>query len=126
MTQGQGLVVVYSELLQMTCIHTTCNHLAVKLKLVTDDISRNDFSLTSAPHCCQTFQHYPFLVSLDYFHLSPNLLLLLTTKLFSGPSPEAFILPQPWGCFEPPVALLLVLLSYEVGGQSCLQEALPG
>ena len=53
--QGQGLVAVYAELLRTCRIHTQCYHLAGKLNIVADDISRNDFSppppMLSRPSC---------------------------------------------------------------------------
>jgi hypothetical protein len=100
-SQGQGLVSIYSELLRTSSIHTQCQHLAGVLNTVADDISRNDFSLPSNLRCSQLFLKHPSIASLDYFLPSPELLLLLTSQLYSKRSPAPCALPTVLGQFVP-------------------------
>ena len=100
-SSGQGLVSVYAELLRVSNVHTKCDHLAGELNVVADDISRNDFSLDSPARCAQLFQTHPFLGSLDYFIPSPDLLQLLTLRLYSRHTPVPFVLPTVLGRFIP-------------------------
>jgi hypothetical protein len=100
-SQGQGLVSVYSELLRTSHVHTQCQHLAGVLNTVADDISRNDFSLSSPHRCSQLFLKHPSMASLDYFLPSPGLLLLLTSQLFSKRSLAPCALPTVLGQFVP-------------------------
>jgi hypothetical protein len=100
-SQGQGLVAIYAELLRTSFIHTQCRHLAGVLNVVADDISRNDFSLSSSPRCSQLFRKHPSLASLDYFLPSPELLQLLTSQLFSRHSLGPCDLPTVLGQFVP-------------------------
>ena len=99
--QGQGLVTVYAELLRTTLLHTTCEHLAGLLNIVADDISRNDFTLSFAARCEQLFLKHPCLASYDYFQPSPELIQLLFSRLYSGPTLEACALPAVLGRFVP-------------------------
>ena len=100
-SQGQGLVTVYSELLRTTLVNVECEHLAGKLNLVADDISRNDFSLPASCRISQLFQKHSLLESLDYFLPSQELLQLLTSRLFSRRTPEPCVLPMHLGRFVP-------------------------
>jgi hypothetical protein len=100
-SQGQGLVAIYAELLRTSFIHTQCRHLAGVLNVVADDISHNDFSLSSSPRCSQLFWKHPSLASLDYFLPSPELLQLLTSQLFSRHSLGPCDLPTVLGQFVP-------------------------
>ena len=100
-SQGQGLVSVYAELLRTSHLHTQCKHLAGALNIVADDISRNDFSLSSSDRCSQLFRKHPSLGSLDYFQPSPALLQLLTSQLFSKHSLGPCALPTVLGQFVP-------------------------
>jgi hypothetical protein len=100
-SQGQGLVSVYAELLRTSFIHTQCKHLSGILNTVADDISRNDFSLSGPDRCLQLFRKHPSLGSLDYFQPSPELLQLLTSRLYSKPSLAPCVLPTVLGQFVP-------------------------
>ena len=100
-SQGQSLVSVYAELLRRGRIHTLCKHLAGKLNVVADSISRNDFSLPISVRLAQLFQKHPSLASLDYFLPSPELLQLLTQRLFSRHIPVPCELPTVLGQFLP-------------------------
>ena len=100
-SQGQGLVSVYAELLRTTQVHTQCEHLAGVLNVVADDISRNDFSLSSHARCVKLFRKHPSLASLDYFVPSPGLVQLLTLRLYSRHTPVPCVLPIALGQFVP-------------------------
>jgi hypothetical protein len=100
-SQGQGLVSVYAELLRCTRVHTQCQHLAGELNVIADDISRNDFSLPSPLRCEQVFLKHPSIKNLDYFLPSPELLQLLTSRLYSKHNPVPCVLPQVLGQFVP-------------------------
>jgi hypothetical protein len=100
-TRGQALVAVFAELLRTTLVHTSCEHLAGVDNVVADDISRNDFSLSSAARCRQLFLKQPSLALLDYFQPSPELLQVLTLRLFSTRSPGLCVLPPVLGQFVP-------------------------
>ena len=100
-SQGQGLVSIYAELLRVSFIHTQCEHLAGVLNVVADDISRNDFSLPAPDRCTQLFRKHPSLASLDYFLPSPELLQLLTSRLYSRPNRGPCVLPTVLGQFVP-------------------------
>ena len=102
--QSQGLVSVYAELLRTSNIHTQCEHLAGELNEVADDISRNNFSLSLFSRGEQLFQKHPFLRPYSYFQPSPELLQLLTSRLFSEPSPVPSVLPKQLGRFVPVVS----------------------
>jgi hypothetical protein len=99
--QGQSLVSVYAELLRTSRIHTRCDHIDGIINTVADDISRNDFSLPSPLRCSQLFQKHPLLASLDYFLPSPELLQLLTSRLYSRHSLGPCVLPTVLGQFVP-------------------------
>ena len=100
-SQGQGLVGVYAELLRTSHVHTQCKHLAGVDNVVADDISRNDFTLDSSLRCQQLFQKHPCLGSFDYFLPSPELVHLLTLRLYSGPMVDPCVLPKELGRFVP-------------------------
>ena len=100
-SQEQGLVSVYAELLRTTLVHTQCRHLAGIDNVVADDISRNDFSLSSPERCSQLFQKHPSLGSLDYFLPSRELLRLLELRLYSKLNPVPCVLPTDLGRFVP-------------------------
>jgi hypothetical protein len=100
-SQGQGLVSVYAELLKTSFVHTQCKHLAGVLNTVADDISRNNFCLPPSERCSQLFRKHPLLASLDYFQPSPELLRLLTLRLFSRCSQAPCALPTALGQFVP-------------------------
>ena len=100
-SQGQGLVSVYAQLLRRRDIHTRCQHLAGKLNEVADDISRNNFSLSFASRSVKLYKVHPSLATLDYFLPSPELLQLLTSRLFSRLSPVPCALPETLGRFLP-------------------------
>jgi hypothetical protein len=101
-SQGQGLVSIYAKLVRTSLIHTQCQHLAGVLNtVVADDISRNNFSLSSTDRTTQLFWKHPSLASLDYFLPSPKLLQLLTLWLFSRRSPAPCVLPTVLGKFVP-------------------------
>ena len=100
-SQGQGLVSVYAELLRRRDVHTRCKHLAGKLNDVADDISRNDFSLSYSDRTLKLFKVHPMLGTLDYFQTSPELIRLLTSKLFSRHTQEPCVLPTALGLFVP-------------------------
>jgi hypothetical protein len=100
-SQGQGLVSVYAELLRNSLIHTQCQHLAGVLNTVADDISRNDFSLSSSDRLAQLCLKHPLIGSLDYFLPSPELLQLLTWQLYSKRSLGPCALPKVLGQFVP-------------------------
>jgi hypothetical protein len=100
-SQSQALVSVYAELLRTSFVHTQCKHLSGALNTVADDISRNDFSLPAPARCSQLFRKHPSLASLDYFQPSPELLRLLTSRLFSKPSLGPCVLPTVLGQFVP-------------------------
>ena len=97
--QSQGLVSVYAELLRTSGIHTQCEHLAGELNEIADAISRNDFSLPLFPRSQQLFLRHPSLRHYAYFQPSPELLQLLTSRLFSQPSPVPSVLPKELGRF---------------------------
>jgi hypothetical protein len=99
--QGQGLVSAYAELLRRRDIHTCCRHLAGKLNDVADDISRNDFSLSFPMRTVQLFKVHPTLATLDYFQPTPELLQLLTSRLFSRHTQVPCALPRVLGHFVP-------------------------
>jgi hypothetical protein len=99
--QGQGLVSVYAELLRSSQVHTQCEHLAGVLNTVADDISRNNFLLPLDKRIAQLFLKHPLLKSLDYFLPSPELLLLLTSRLFSKYNPVPCVLLPVLGQFVP-------------------------
>jgi len=100
-SQGQGLVSIYAELLRREDIHTKCQHLAGSLNIVADGISRNDFSLPFSLRSQKLFKEHPMLGTLDYFLPSPDLLLLLTSRLYSRLNPVPCVLPQQLGQFLP-------------------------
>jgi hypothetical protein len=100
-SQGQGLVSVYAELLKTSFVHTQCKHLAGVLNTVADDISRNNFCLPPSERCSQLFRKHLLLASLDYFQPSPELLRLLTLRLFSRCSQAPCALPTALGQFVP-------------------------
>ena len=102
-TRAQGLIGVYSELLRTTLIHTTCEHIKGVDNVIADDISRNDFSLPLTSRSAQLFVKHPCLSTYSFFHPSPELLRLLTSRLFSGPSPVPCVLPSSLGRFVPAV-----------------------
>jgi hypothetical protein len=95
------LVSVYAELLRTSFVHTQCQHLAGVLNTVADDISRNEFSLHSHNRCTQLFHKHPLIASLDYFQPSPELLRLLTSRLFSRRNLGPCVLPTVLGLFVP-------------------------
>ena len=97
--QGKGLFSVYAELLRRCNVHTCCKHLAGKLNVVADDISRNDFSLPFPTRTAKLFREHPMLASLDYFQPSAELLRLLTSRLFSKHVPVPCVLPTALGQF---------------------------
>ena len=98
--QGQGLVSVYAELLRRRHIQTQCHHLAGSLNLIADDISRNDFSLPFSARVAKLYKEHPTLSTLDFFQPSPELLQLLTSRLFSRLNPVPCILPAQLGRFQ--------------------------
>ena len=100
-SQGQGLVAIYSEMLRTRTVHTMCDHLAGSLNDVADAISRNDFSLSLSARTAQLFQKHPTLRSCDYFLPSPELLQLVTLRLFSKRNPVPCELPEVLGQFLP-------------------------
>jgi hypothetical protein len=100
-SQGQGLVAVYAELLRRRHIHTQCHHLAGRLNIVADDISRNEFSLSHSDRTLKLFKEHPILDTLDYFLPSPDLLQVLTLRLFSKHITEPCALPTVLGRFVP-------------------------
>ena len=100
-SQGQGLVAIYSELLRTTRLHTTTRHLAGKLNVVADDISRNDFSLSPRLRVQRLVNLHPLLADYDYFHPSPELARDLSSHLYSGPSTGHYELPRVLGQFKP-------------------------
>jgi hypothetical protein len=100
-SQRQGLVSVYAELLRTSHVHTQCQHLEGVLNVVADDISRNDFSLASSARCEKLFRTHPSLASLDFFQPSPELLQLLTLRLYSRHTPVPCVLPLVLGRFVP-------------------------
>ena len=99
--QGQGLVGVYAELLRTSHVHTQCKHLAGVDNIVADDISRNDFSLTSSSRCRQLFLKHPELEHFDYFLPAPDFVQLLMSRLYSGPTVDPCVLPMELGQFVP-------------------------
>ena len=99
--QGQGLVAIYAELLRTTRVHTQCMHLAGKLNVVADDISRNDFSLPLGRRAQQLYPKHPCLEHLDYFQPSAELIQLLTLRLYSRHSLDPCVLPKDIGRFLP-------------------------
>ena len=99
--QGQGLTRVYAELLRTTRVHTTTRHLAGKLNVVADDISRNDFSLSPRARVQRIRALHPSLEHYEYFLPSPELGRHLFSHLFSGPSTEPYVLPPVLGQFLP-------------------------
>lgn len=99
--RGQSLVAIYSELLRLGRVHTMCTHVAGKLNVVADDISRNDYSSPFPSRSSQLFLKHPLLRSFSYFRPSPDLLQLLTLGLFSVLAPTQFALPKNLGHFAP-------------------------
>jgi hypothetical protein len=99
--QGQALVGIYSQLLKETRLHTVCSHIAGVANTVADDISQSNFALSYRPRSEQLFQKNPFLKSYDYFLPSAELLHLLHSKLFSGPSARLPEIPKDLGHFVP-------------------------
>ena len=97
--RGQSLIGIYAALLQSTRIHTICHHIKGEDNVEADDISRNDFSLTLPFRTQQLFVKHPSLRTYSYFLPSPAFLRLLTSRLYSAPSPQAFKLPVPLGRF---------------------------
>ena len=97
--QGQGLVSIYAELLRRRHIQTQCDHLAGTLNIVADDISRNDFSLPFPARVAKLYKEHPTLSTLDFFQPSPELLQLLTSRLFSRLNPVPCLLPAQLGQF---------------------------
>ncbi|CAB9527062.1 hypothetical protein SEMRO_1935_G306360.1 [Seminavis robusta] len=100
-SQGQGLVSVYAELLRVAVVHTQCEHLAGVQNIIADDISRNDFSVPLFDRAQQLFLKHPCLRPLDYFLPSPELVQLLTLRLYSRHIPVPCVLPQVLGQFLP-------------------------
>ena len=100
-SQGQGLVTIYSELLRRRHLHAGSKHLAGELNDVADAISRNDFSLSFPARAAKIFEEHPILATLDYFLPSPELLLLLTSQLFSKQVMLPCVLPAELGQFVP-------------------------
>ena len=105
-THAQGLISIYSELLHttVTLIHTTCEHIKGVDNIIADDISCIDFSLSLSAHLSKLCVKHPCLCTYSYFHPSPELLQLLISKLFSGPSPVPCVLPNNLGLFAPVVS----------------------
>ncbi|CAB9523034.1 hypothetical protein SEMRO_1369_G266880.1 [Seminavis robusta] len=99
-SQGQGLVSVYAELLRVSRVHTQCEHLAGVKNIIADDISRNDFSLSLPARAVKLFHKHPCLEPLDYFRPSPELVQLLTLRLYSRNIPVPCILPTVLGQFQ--------------------------
>ena len=99
--QGQGLVSIYAELLRRRHIQTRCDHLAGSLNVVADDISRNDFSLSFSARVDKLYKEHPMLSTLDFFLPSPELLQLLTLRLYSRLNPVPCLLPVRLGQFLP-------------------------
>jgi len=97
--QGQGLVSVYAKLLRRRHIQTRCEHLAGTLNVVADDISRNDFSLSFPARIDKLYKVHPTLSTLDFFQPSPELLQVLTLRLFSRLNPVPCLLPTRLGQF---------------------------
>ena len=97
--QDQGLVSVYVELLRLRHIQTRCEHLAGTLNVVADDVSRNDFSLSFPARIDKLCKVHPTLSTLDFFQPSPELLQVLTLRLFSRPNPVPCLLPTRLGQF---------------------------
>jgi len=97
--QGQGLVSVYAKLLRRRHIQTRCEHLAGTLNVVADDVSRNDFSLSFPARIDKLCRVHPALSTLDFFQPSPELLQVLTLRLFSRLNPVPCLLPVRLGQF---------------------------
>ena len=97
--QRQGLVSVCAELLRRRHIRTCCEHLAGTLNVVADDISRNDFSLSFPARIDKLYKVHPTLSTLDFFQPSPELLQVLTLRLFSRLNPVPCLLPTRLGQF---------------------------
>ena len=99
--RGQALLGIYSALLRQANIHTISEHIPGKDNVVSDDISRNDFSLPLPVRLEQLFQKHPFLRHCDYFLPSPEFLQLLTSRLSCEQNPLQCVLPMPLGRFVP-------------------------
>ena len=99
--QGQQLLGIYSEMLRTAGIHTVCEHIAGVRNIRADDISRNDFSLPFAQRLQKLRMSHPGIESLSYFLSSPELLQLLTSRLFSDKALGPVILPKNLGRFVP-------------------------
>ena len=100
-TPGQNLLSIESELTRMFPYRRQVHHLAGELNVVADAISRNDFSLSFSSRSSQLFATHPSLAKYDYFLPSPELLQLLSSRLFSGPVQAPCALPANLGRFVP-------------------------
>lgn len=99
--RGQHLLGVAAEFSRTHLLRRQVTHLAGKLNIIADDISRNDFSLPFPARATQVFVKHPSLASYDYFLPSPDLLLLLSSRLFCGQPQAPCALPKNLGRFVP-------------------------
>ena len=100
-SQGQSLLLIYSELLRVGRIHTQCSHLAGESNIIADAISRNTFSLPPSVRWPQLFQKHPCLATCDFFLPSLELQLQITSLLCSRSLPAPYVLPPVLGRFVP-------------------------
>ena len=108
---GQNLIGITSELKRQFPLRAETKHLAGKLNVVADDISRQDFSLPSSTRLPQLFAKHPSLATYDYFLPSPELIHLLSSRLFSEPLQAPCVLPKTLGRFLPAGSTTLSLPS---------------
>ena len=104
---GQNLVAVSSELHRTQRLRAESRYLPGGLNVVADDISRNDFSLPFSVRTAQLIAKHPSLGTWDYFQPSPELLLLLSSRLSSGPVQGPCVLPTALGQFVPAGSITL-------------------
>jgi hypothetical protein len=100
--QGQALIAIYAEILRLSNIGLSSNHIEGVSNIRADDLSRpSSPDLSPSDHHAQIFQKHALLKTWDYFHPSPELLQLLSFSLCTGPSPDPPKLPKIWGRFAP-------------------------
>jgi hypothetical protein len=99
--RGQVLIEIYASLLRRSTLAVHCDHVAGVDNVDPDFLSRPDVSLSPVDWFAQIYQHQPLLTSYRYFRPSPELCLLIQSRLFcDGPQglPE---LPRSLGQFCP-------------------------
>ena len=100
--RGQQLIGIYAQLLRLHKFGINTEHIPGVVNVLADFISRpTHFDLTHAQRSEQIFQSHPLMRTYDYFLPSPELLQLLTSRLYSKHNPVPCVLPQVLGQFVP-------------------------